>query len=153
MMSFAISLHMLAAVVWVGGMFFAYMALRPAALELEPPVRLALWSRAFAKFFPWVWVCIFILPLSGYWMILVNFDGFKNVGLYVHLMTGLGWLMIFIFLYVFFVAYRGLNQALSQSDYTLAGQYLARIRQLVGINLLLGLGTILLASAGAYWLA
>lgn len=74
------------------------------------------------------------------------------MGLYVHLMHGLGWLMILIFIYVFFVAYRGLNQALVTTDYPLAGQYLARIRQLIGFNLLVGLGTILVASAGAYWL-
>lgn len=152
MMPLAISLHMLSATVWVGGMFFAYMALRPAALELEPPVRLSLWSRTFARFFPWVWVSIALLLITGYWMILVSFGGFQNVGLYVHLMHGLGWLMILIFIYVFFVAYRGLNQALVTTDYPLAGQYLARIRQLIGFNLLVGLGTILVASAGAYWL-
>ena len=37
-MAIAIPLHLLAAVIWVGGMFFAYMALRPVAASLlEPP--------------------------------------------------------------------------------------------------------------------
>ena len=50
--SIAISLHALAAMVWVGGMFFAYMALRPVAAKiLEPAVRLALWSRTLTRFF------------------------------------------------------------------------------------------------------
>ena len=45
-MAIAIALHLLAAVIWVGGMFFAYMALRPAAASLlEPPLRLPLWSQ------------------------------------------------------------------------------------------------------------
>jgi len=39
------ALHVLAAVVWVGGMFFAWMVLRPAAVSaLQPPERLMLWS-------------------------------------------------------------------------------------------------------------
>ena len=36
-----IALHILSAVVWVGGMFFAYMVLRPAAGRLEQVERLA----------------------------------------------------------------------------------------------------------------
>ena len=42
-MSVTITLHLLSAVIWVGGMFFAYMVLRPAAATLlEPPQRLPL---------------------------------------------------------------------------------------------------------------
>ena len=36
-MPLLIALHILAAVVWVGGIFFAYMVLRPSAGPLEPP--------------------------------------------------------------------------------------------------------------------
>ncbi|MEI9804681.1 MAG: hypothetical protein WDN48_09810 [Pseudolabrys sp.] len=50
-----LTLHILSAVVWVGGMFAAYLCLRPAAGALEGPQRLALWRAFFAKFFPWVW--------------------------------------------------------------------------------------------------
>ncbi len=46
------ALHLLAAVVWVGGMFFAWMILRPAAVDiLEPPARLRLWLSVFKRFF------------------------------------------------------------------------------------------------------
>jgi uncharacterized membrane protein len=44
-------LHILGFTVSVGGMFFAYMALRPvAASQLEPAQRLLLWAGVFAKF-------------------------------------------------------------------------------------------------------
>ena len=97
-MPFAIALHILAAVIWVGGMFFAYMALRPVAASLlEPPLRLPLWSQTFARFFPWVWAAVVALPLTGYWMILVPFEGFANAGGHIHLMQVTGWAMIAIF--------------------------------------------------------
>jgi len=51
-MPILITLHVLAAVVWVGGMFFAYMVLRQSVGPLEPAVRLALWHRVFRHFFP-----------------------------------------------------------------------------------------------------
>ena len=78
--------HILAAVIWVGGMFFAHQMLRPAAGALDPAQRLPLWRRVFSRFFPWVWASIVALLASGYAMIFLGFGGFGHVGLYVHVM-------------------------------------------------------------------
>ena len=49
----SIALHILAAVLWVGGMFFAHQVLRPvAATQFEPPARLKMWVGVFSRFFP-----------------------------------------------------------------------------------------------------
>jgi uncharacterized membrane protein len=150
MMPLAITLHVLSVLIWVGGMFFAYMALRPAATALEPSQRLPLWSRTFARFFPWVWAAVILLPLTGYWMILYAFDGFANAKLYIHLMQGVGLVMIGIFFYVFFIPYARLKRAVIDSDWPSGGQALAEIRRWVGINLILGIITTVVATAGAY---
>ena len=64
-MSLAITLHLLSAVIWVGGMFFAHQCLRPAAASLlDPPARLKLWVGVFKTFFLWVWAAI-ALTLVG----------------------------------------------------------------------------------------
>ena len=42
MAALAFALHILGAVVWVGGMFAIYVCLRPALVTLEPPQRLRL---------------------------------------------------------------------------------------------------------------
>ncbi len=146
----AITLHMLSAVVWVGGMFFAYLALRPAALQLEPPQRLTLWSHTFKRFFPWVWACVVLLLGTGYWMIFAVFGGFQESGAYVHLMQVTGIAMVVIFLHVFFAPYRRLNRAVAASDFPAAGKQLAQIRVLIGTNLILGLITVIVAASGAY---
>lgn len=50
--SLVYTLHVLSALVWVGGMFFAWMVLRPAAMKaLEGPGRLKLWVEVFQGFF------------------------------------------------------------------------------------------------------
>ena len=152
-MPLAITLHVLSAVIWVGGMFFAYMALRPAAASLlEPPLRLPLWSGTFARFFPWVWTAIVLLPLSGYWIIFKGFEGMDNVGLHVDIMQLTGFGMIGIYLYVFFLPYRRMNRAIATGDIASAGKQLGVIRRLIGTNLILGLVTIIIATGGAYWL-
>ncbi|MEA2948976.1 MAG: hypothetical protein QOI40_4306, partial [Alphaproteobacteria bacterium] len=61
MTALAIALHVLGAVVWVGGMFAIYVALRPALGTLDPPQRLRLMRATFRIFFPWVWVAILLL--------------------------------------------------------------------------------------------
>lgn len=150
-MSIAIALHVLSAVVWVGGMFFAYLVLRPvAARTLEPPVRLLLWRDSFNRFFPWVWASVIVLLISGYWMIFAYFGGMGKVGIYVHIMQGLGLLMMLLYLHVYFSPFRRLKQALAVSDYATAGKRLNQIRILIGINLILGILVVLDATAGKY---
>jgi len=150
-MSIAIALHLLAVVVWVGGMFFAYMALRPvAATLLEPSLRLPLWSQTFARFFPWVWAAVILLPVTGYWMILYVFGGFSGLALYIHVMQAVGMVMILIFLHVYFAPYQRLRKAVLAGNFTAAGKQLATIRKLIGLNLILGLALIVVASSGRY---
>ncbi|MFO1352831.1 MAG: CopD family protein [Gammaproteobacteria bacterium] len=146
-----IALHVLAAVIWVGGMFFAYMALRPAAGPLEPPVRLALWARVFGKFFPWVWAAVLVLLVTGYGMGFTVFGGFAKAGLHIHLMQGLGILMMLLFLHIYFGPFRRLRQAVERQDWKSGGEKLGQIRMIIGINLILGLLVVAIATGGRYW--
>ncbi len=149
--SLAIVVHILSAVLWVGGMFFAHQVLRPVAVQqFEPPQRLKLWTQVFRRFFPWVWVCILLLPLSGYWMVFSLFGGMANVGLHIHLMQGLGWLMILLFLHLYFAPFRRLKEAVVTEQWPEAGKRLNQIRLIVGINLSLGLLVIAIAAGGRY---
>lgn len=151
-MAVAVTLHLLCAIIWIGGMFFAYMALRPAAGKLlEPRQRLPLWSQTLARFFVWVWTAIIVLPLTGFWMIFNGLGGFAAAGLYVHFMTAAGILMILLFLHLFFAPYRRLRRALARDDLAIAGTNLAHIRSIVLINLILGMVVAIVGASGPYW--
>lgn len=140
-------LHVLATVVWVGGMFFAYLCLRPvAAAMLEPPQRLALWNGVFGRFFPWVWLSVILLLASGHGII-AQMGGMAGLPLHIHVMLALGYVMAAIFVYLYFVPYRRLRHAVSEQDWKSGGAALNRIRILVGTNLTLGLANILLVFA------
>lgn len=150
-MMIALALHLLAAVIWVGGMFFAYLCLRPAAAALlEPPQRLTLWNQVFARFFCWVWVAVVALPLTGYWMIFAGFGGMANVGWSIHVMQGIGLVMIAIYLLLYFGPYSALDLAVANQRWPEAGAALNRIRQLVLTNLALGIITVAVAGAGRW---
>lgn len=149
-MAIAVTLHVLAAVIWVGGMFFAYFALRPAAQGFEPAVRLPLWTRTLSRFFFWVWVAVLLLPASGYWMIFRVMGGMGRLPHYVNVMQGLALIMIMIYLHVFFAPYRRMRQAVLRGDWPDAARRLGQIRKLVLLNLAIGLVTIAMAVWGSH---
>ncbi len=150
-MPLLIALHLLAAVVWVGGMFFAYMVLRPSAGPLETEARLQLWQRVFQRFFPFVWASIAVLLLSGYGMMVLAFGGFAGAPLFVHVMQALGIMMMMLFLHLYFAPWRRFSEAVSGNDFPTAAAQLAQIRRIVAINLVLGLATIVVGASGRLW--
>jgi uncharacterized membrane protein len=147
----ALTLHILGAVIWVGGMFAAYLCLRPAVGALEPPQRLALWRRFFAKFFPWVWVSILLLLASGYWMLLTTFGGFAGAPSYINLMQTIGWVMIALYLWLFHGPWLKFKRAVDAQDWPAAGAQIERIRQIIMINLPLGLIVVVIGGTGRFW--
>lgn len=147
-MRIALLLHLLGATVWIGGMFFAYMALRPAAGKLlQPPQRLPLWRETLGRFFLWVWISIAAIYASGLHMLAAAY-GMQWIPAYVLAMAGIATVMTIIFLYVYFVPFRVLKREVEAQNWPAGGVALNRIRQLVATNLVLGLTTFAVAVAG-----
>ncbi|CAI8787936.1 putative membrane protein [Pseudomonas sp. IT-196MI5] len=141
------SLHVLAALVWVGGMFFAWMVLRPAAITaLEGPARLKLWVEVFQGFFRWVWVAVVLLPVSGVGMLNLHFNGFESAPRYVQVMMGLYVVMTALFIRIQALMLPELRTAVTGQDWPAGASVLGRIRRLVGINLLVGLAVVAIAA-------
>jgi uncharacterized membrane protein len=137
-------LHVLSTVVWVGGMFFAYLCLRPVAASLlEPPQRLGLWNGVFGRFFPWVWLSVILLLVTGH-AIIQQMGGMAGLPVQIHVMLGVGYVMTAIFVYLYFIPYPRLRRAVADQDWKAGAAALNRIRILVGTNLALGLANITL---------
>ncbi len=140
-------IHLLGVVVWIGGMFFAHMALRPAALALPPPQRLPLLAATLHHFLGWVAVAVAGILVSGIALI-VMLGGMRGVGPAVHAMTGLGVLMMLIYGHIVAVPFRRLRAAVAASEWERAGAAMAQVRRWVGVNLVLGIVTITVAVLG-----
>ncbi len=140
-------LHVMGVVIWVGGMFFAYMALRPAAAQLLTPAqRLPLWHRTLARFFQWVWLAVGLILASGLHMTRVM--GGHDAPLHAKVMLILGVIMMIVFAHVFFAPFGRLGRAVAAEDWPAGGVALGQIRRLVGINLVIGLVTVTIATLG-----
>ncbi len=130
-------LHLLAAFAWVGGMFFAYFCLRPAAAQvLAPPQRLPLWVATFARFMRFTAIAVAILLLTGFAMFFEV--GFRLAPPGWHVMLALGLVMTAVFAFVHLTLYPKLRARCDTGDWPAAATTLNCIRRLVALNLALG---------------
>ncbi len=143
-------LHILAIVVWVGGMVFTHQFLRPATLTLEPPQRIRLMHDVLQRFFAAVLACIAIVLVSGLWMIARLAKESVQAGLSFNMpldwtiMATLGIVMMGIFGHIRFALFKRLSQAVAAGDWPTGGAALASIRTWVGVNLAIGVVIIVL---------
>lgn len=138
-------LHVLAAVVWVGGMFFAYLVLRPSLGVLEPNQRMLVHTQVFRRFFRVVWHAMPLSIVTGFAMIFVSFGGMAYVSPRVNIMMGLGLLMSAIFAFIYFGPYKRFQRTTDKAAMVTS---LDTVRKLIGVNLLIGLATIVLGATG-----
>jgi uncharacterized membrane protein len=141
-------IHVLSIVVWVGGMFFVYAFLRPAAMLLEPPQRVPLMHAALQRFFAAVLVAVVLVLITGLWMIGRVAKETVQAGLDFAMpldwtiMAALGIVMMAIFGHIRWALFKRLARAVAGSDWPAGGAALASIRTWVGINLVLGVAII-----------
>ena len=142
------AVHVLAVVVWVGGMAVADFFLRPSLAVLEPPQRVRLMHAVMGRFFAAVLWAAGLILASGLWIIgrvarqAAQSGGSFAMPLDWIVMSVLGLVMIAIFGHIRFGLYRRLDRAVQAGDIPAGGAVLAQIRRWVGLNLALGLALI-----------
>lgn len=144
-------LHVLAVVVWVGGMFFAHVALRPAVAELPGPQRLLLMQGVLRRFLAWAGGAALLTLGTGLWMMgrtakqVVQSGGHFQMPLAWTAMAALGVLMVLIYGHIRFALFKRFVRAMDAQQGEAAAQALATLRLWMLINLLLGLSVIAVA--------
>lgn len=143
-------LHLLAAILWVGGMAFAIWVLRPSLAVLEPTQRLALHGQVFRRFFLIIWHAMPIALVTGWAMLFGWYGGFRDAGWHVHVMSVTGLVMGAVFAVIWFGPYAGFRAAMAAGRGQDAAAAVNRIRQLILANLVLGLLTSAIAGLGRW---
>jgi uncharacterized membrane protein len=138
-------IHLVAAILWLGGMAFMLLALRPAAIAvLQPPERLQLQGAVMQRFFTVVGISIVALLATGPHLYATAFraaravSGQGSVPLGWNLMAVIGLLMVLIFGHLFFVGFARFKRAVAAKDWPLAGKAALLIHRLVIVNFVLG---------------
>ena len=137
--------HLLSVIVWIGGMVFAHFFLRPALVELDPPVKVRLMTAVLSRFLNAVLVLSTVTVASGVWMIgrvakqTVKAGLPFNMPLEWWVMAGLGLFMWLVLGHIRFSLFKRLRRAVDGLDWSAANGVLVHIRHWVLFNLCLGL--------------
>ncbi len=145
-----LTMHELASTVWIGGMFFAHFALRPTLKAmLEPKARVEVAIGVYRRFFPWVWIAIAVLWMSGFWIGLQVLASGQPPALHIYIMAGIAFLMTLIFTFIYAFPYRmAIRIATVYENWRWAGAKLSQVRALMAVNLTLGVLNLLVAATG-----
>ncbi len=140
--------HVLAIVLWVGGMAFAHYVLRPAVQPLEPPLRLPLLQRALQRFLALAGAAVIVAVASGAVMIgLAHAGGGFAMPWTWSVMAAVGLLMAAVYAHVRFALYPRLARAVAAQDWPGGAAAMGRLRAWVAFNLALGVALIALVQA------
>jgi uncharacterized membrane protein len=133
-------------IVWLGGMFFAQVCLRPVvATQLPPAQRLPLMAAVLGRFFTVVGLALVLLWGSG----LLRF---AQVGAVIPgnwlVMAGLAMVMSILFGVIVLRFHHRLLTAVTAQDWKVAAEAMNAIRVLVQTNLILGFAVVAVAVLG-----
>ncbi len=138
-------LHLIAGIVWLGGMTFMLVALRPAVMaQMQPQPRARLMAMVWGRFFPVVFGAIVVLFTTGTNLYTTAFRSIKaatgsgSVPLGWNLMLGAGLAMMLIFDHIFFAGYRKFKRALARDDWSMVAAASAQVQRFMVVNFALG---------------
>ncbi len=145
MYNLLVFIHLACAIVWMGGMTFMLLALRPAALAtMEAQPRARLMVAVMQRFFLAVCGAVVGLLLTGGHLYTSSFRASKTVmgagvvPLGWDVMAGLGLLMFLVFGHIYFAGFRKFRRAVAAAEWPLAAKAAGQIHTLVVTNFCLG---------------
>lgn len=143
--------HVLAVVVWIGGIFMLDLMLAPllGRFITAQDQRVHLLYGLLRRFFAWVWLAGGTLVVTGYGMVFL-YGGFGALSLAMWIMVVSGTCMVLLALHVFFAPFRQMGRAIRREDWKAAAGAAAKVRFLSGINLFLAFPTILAGVWGIF---
>jgi uncharacterized membrane protein len=146
--------HLLAVIVWVGGMAFTLFCLRPAARVLEPPMRVTLMHAVTRRFIMVVGIAIAVIFVCGVAMVALAWSTAARAGLRFNMpldwytMIGVFFVMLAVFMHLRGVLLRRLDEAVRAGRWADGAAALDAIRWEISLNLVLGAFVIVFVRLG-----
>ena len=145
MYDYAKLLHLIAGIVWMGGMTFMLLALRPAALaSLDAQPRALLMAEVFKRFYVLVLLAIALLFTTGTHLYTATFRAAKlatgqgSVPLGWNVMLVLGLAMMLIFGHIYFAGFKKYKRAVAAGQWPIAAKVAGLMHTMTLINFTLG---------------
>ncbi len=126
--------HIIAVLIWIGGMLYTLFVLKPS-LNVLGDEKGKFVITAMGKFFPLVWMAIFLLLITGGYRV----HNYIHSGIFISKLVVFG-IMVLVFSYIYF----GLFKKLQKVEKSEKPVIISRITNLIKLNFVLGLLVIFL---------
>ena len=149
-MSIAFTLHTLAVIVWLGGLFLLCVVFQPSTREVDTKTAMSLWHGMLSRFFAWAWISLLLTLATGIGMVFLKFGGFSDIPILHQVNRAIGIPAIALYGYLYFGPWQRFRRAMSRHDLTAAQKDIARVRVVMAVILTLGLVASAVSAAGRY---
>ena len=145
MYEYAKLLHLMAGIVWLGGMTFMLFALRPAVVAtLQPQPRALLMAQVFKRFYAWVLAAVVVLFATGTHLYTTTFraarlaTGEGSVPLGWNIMLVFGLVMMLVFGHIYFAGFKKYRRAVTAEQWPVAAAAARLMHTMTLVNFTLG---------------
>lgn len=149
-MTLVLSIHTLATIIWLGGLFFICVVFALATRNMEQATLLSLWHRVLSRFFVWAWIGIGLILISGIAMVFLEFGGFSGIPAIHRANMLIGIPAILLYIYLYFFPWRRFRQALAINESHAAEVRIREARVIMSIIVTLGVIASVVSLAGRF---
>jgi uncharacterized membrane protein len=149
-MTASLALHILAPIVWLGGLFVLCVVFPPSARNLDSKTALSLWHKILSRFFVWAWISMALILASGISIVFLRFGGFLAIPRIHRWNMAIGIPAIVLYCYLYFVPWQRSRRAMSRQDGRAAERGVTQARIIMAIILILGLVASAVSAVGRY---
>ncbi|MDE5443126.1 hypothetical protein GWG65_17015 [Bradyrhizobium sp. CSA207] len=150
-MAAALAIHILAAIIWLGGLFLLCVVLQPSVRPLDPATALSLWHRVLSRFLVWGWISLVLILTTGITMVFLEFGGFANIPSIHRANMVIGIPAIALYGYLYFAPWQRFRRALSSNGLMATEGSIRQVRILMATILALGLVASVVSAGARYY--
>jgi uncharacterized membrane protein len=149
-MIIAFPLHVLAVLVFVGGLFSAVIVSHPLSRGLDSDTSSLVWRQALSRVFTWAWGSLLLIVATGIVMVSLKFGGFSGAPPIHRANMAIGIPAMLLFGYAFFGPWQRYRRTIARGDVPAARWAVSRVRVLMTLILGLGLLASVVSAVGRY---
>jgi uncharacterized membrane protein len=150
-MTAALPLHILATIVWLGGLFLLCVVFPPSTRNLDSKTALSLWHKILSLFFVWAWISMALILATGIAIVFLKFGGFSGIPTIHRWNMAIGIPAIVLYCYLYFVPWQRSRCAMSRQDWGAAERDITQARIIMAIILTLGLVASVVSAVARYY--
>ena len=146
-----LAIHILAVIIWLGGLFFLVVVLGPSAKALDAAGAPSFWHRTLSRSLAWGWLSLFVMVGTGIAMVFLVFGGYGYLPNIHRVNMAIGIPAIALYGYTSLMPWRQFSHAARSNDRVVAAKKFHQVRTLLATILVVALSAAFTSALGRYY--